>query len=38
MKHYEKLLAKGYFSREQLTELVGTAMLCDRLCSGLPLY
>ena len=25
MKHYEKLLAKGSFSREQLIEIVGTA-------------
>lgn len=25
MKHYENLLEKGYFTREQLIEIVGTA-------------
>lgn len=31
MKYYEKLLAKGYFSREQLTELVGTATVANQV-------
>ena len=31
MKHYEKLLAKGCFSREQLTELVGTATAANQV-------
>lgn len=31
LKHYEKLLAKGCFSREQLTELVGTAAAANQV-------
>ena len=31
MKYYEKLLAKGCFSREQLTELVGTATAANQV-------
>ncbi len=31
MKHYEKLLTKGCFSREQLTELVGTATAANQV-------
>lgn len=31
MKHYEKLLTRGYFSREQLTELVGTANVANQV-------
>ena len=30
MKHYEKLLAKGSFSREQLIEIVGTATAANK--------
>lgn len=31
MKHYENLLAKGCFSREQLTEIVGTSSAANQL-------
>ena len=31
MKHYEKLLAQGCFSREQLIELVGTATVANQV-------
>ena len=31
MKHYEKLLAKGSFSREQLIEIVGTATAANQV-------
>lgn len=31
MKHYEKLIARGYFSREQLTKLVGTATVANQI-------
>ena len=31
MKHYEKLLAKGCFSREQLTEVVGTTTAANQV-------
>jgi predicted transcriptional regulator of viral defense system len=31
MKHYEKLLAKGYFSREQLIALVGTVASANKI-------
>ena len=31
MKHYEKMLAKGCFSREQLIELVGTATAANQV-------
>ena len=31
MKHYEKLLAKGSFSREQLIEIVGTAPAANQV-------
>lgn len=31
MKHYENLLEKGCFSREQLIEIVGTADAANRI-------
>ena len=31
MKHYENLLDKGCFSREQLIEIVGTADAANRI-------
>lgn len=31
MKHYENLLAKGCFSREQLTEIVGTPSAANQV-------